>query len=622
MPENQHPDNDPFADLYGRLPDPRTGARSGAEVTPPSRRAAREARRAQTRPAETPATTPPTDAVQGVSEPTASAQAPRFDAARRAGDTPAAADAARRTENAPAAATDAARRAEAPAPAPQPSDAARRAEATPATRVDAPRSTQEPPTARFDAARRAEEPPARRPPEQTAPLPSTAAHGTPARSAAAHRAAAPGTPAHSTTPQSTPAPQPARDREPALVGAGAATAAASSSTPGPVASGSLEDLFTGQTTTHDIGHPAPRPNKRRRRVGGWIALAIVVLLVGGIVGGGFALWNTYGERVQAFFGTGESLDYEAGQATGEARITIVSGDTGESVSPKLFEAGVTKASNSLYKYMVNNSVAFTFQPGVYKLQQQMTSEAVLSALRDPANRLNYTVQLREGLTLKQSLDVISEQIGIPRADLDAATANPAQYGVPASTLEGWIFPATYDFDEGVTATDVISRMVQRTVQSLDTAGVPAGDRERILTIASIIEREARSSEDFYKVSRVIENRLQPDNTETHGLLQMDSTAQYGAGELDAGSSSSSENALTSDNPWNTYVHPGLPVGPIANPGDLAIDAAMHPVDGPWYYFTTVNLATGETVFSASYADQEKAVEQFRAWCRENPDGGC
>ncbi|KEP72233.1 hypothetical protein HR12_48025, partial [Microbacterium sp. SUBG005] len=85
-------------------------------------------------------------------------------------------------------------------------------------------------------------------------------------------------------------------------------------------------------------------------------------------------------------------------------------------------------------------------------------------------------------------------------------------------------------------------------------------------IASIIEREARSSEDFYKVSRVIENRLQPDNTETHGLLQMDSTAQYGAGELDAGSSSSSENALTSDNPWNTYIRPGLPIGPIANPG--------------------------------------------------------
>ncbi|MFJ4038817.1 endolytic transglycosylase MltG [Microbacterium sp. NPDC090007] len=416
-------------------------------------------------------------------------------------------------------------------------------------------------------------------------------------------------------------PEPSREREPALVGVGA-TAAAASSAPRAAASGSLEDLFTGQTTTHEIGQtvtPAPR---RRRRVGGWIALVVVLLLVGGIAGGGLALWNTYGDRIQAFLGNSEPLDYEAGQATGEARITIVSGDTGASVSPKLFEAGVTKASNSLYQYMVDNAVGFTFQPGVYKLQQQMTSEAVLAALRDPANRLNYSVQLREGLTLKQSLDVISEQIGIPRADLDAATADPSQYGVPASTLEGWIFPATYDFDEGVTAQQVIERMVQRTVQSLDAAGVPEADRERILIIASIIEREARSSEDFYRVSRVIENRLQPDNSETFGLLQMDSTAQYGAGELDAGSSSSSENALTSDNPWNTYIRPGLPIGPIANPGDLAIDAAMKPVEGSWYYFTTVNLATGETVFSTTYADQLKAVEQFRAWCRENPDGGC
>ncbi len=407
-----------------------------------------------------------------------------------------------------------------------------------------------------------------------------------------------------------------------LVGAGAAAAGSSASGARSAASGSLEDLFTGQTTTHDIGEHAPRAAKKRRRIAGWIALAIVVLIVGGVAAGGLYVWNTYGDRVREFLGTSEPIEYAAGEATGEARVTIVAGDTGESVSPKLFDAGVTKASNSLYKYMVDNAVGFTFQPGVYKLQQKMTSEAVIAALKDPATRLNYSVQLREGLTLNQSLDLIAEQLKIPRADLDAATADPSQYGVPASTLEGWIFPATYDFDEGVTAQQVIQTMVQRTVQSLDKAGVPEGDRERILIIASIIEREARSSEDFYKVSRVIENRLQPDNTETHGLLQMDSTAQYGANELDAGSSSSSENALTSDNPWNTYIRPGLPVGPIANAGDLAIDAAMHPVDGTWYYFTTVNLATGETVFSTTYADQLKAVDQFQAWCRENPDGGC
>ncbi len=585
MPENQPPENDPFADLYSRLPDPRTGARSAdgsASDAPPSRRAAREARRAQTGPT-------------GTASPDAT-PAPRVDAARREGDEPAVASGAG-TAAEPArsgARSSAAPTAAAPA-APEPTPAPRATEPTAPAAAASPFSAGE-----ADAAA---------PGPRRTPTPQPATAGT-------------------TPPAPAPQPSPAdggaradaaRRSEPALVGAATARTGASG---GGVSSGSLEDLFTGQTTTHEIGHTAPRAPKKRRRVGGWIALAVVLVLLGGAAAGGLAVWNTYGDRIQAFLGNGEPLDYEAGQATGEARITIVSGDTGESVSPKLFDAGVTKASNSLYKYMVDNSVAFTFQPGVYKLQQQMTSEAVLAALRDPASRLDYSVQLREGLTLKQSLDVISEQLSIPRADLDTAVADPSVYGVPASTLEGWIVPATYDFDEGVTAQQVIERMVQRTIQSLDTAGVPASDRERILILASIIEREARSSEDFYKVSRVIENRLQPDNTETHGLLQMDSTAQYGAGELDAGSSSSSENALTSDNPWNTYIRPGLPVGPIANPGDLAIDAAMKPVDGPWYYFTTVNLATGETVFSTTYADQLKAVDQFRAWCRDNPDGGC
>jgi UPF0755 protein len=159
------------------------------------------------------------------------------------------------------------------------------------------------------------------------------------------------------------------------------------------------------------------------------------------------------------------------------------------------------------------------------------------------------------------------------------------------------------------------------VESLDNAGVPAEDRQRVLTVASIIQREARFEADFYKVSRVIANRLDPSNQETFGLLQMDSTAQYGFDE-DDGTVSTSADALTDDNPWNTYVHPGLPIGPIANPGDVAIDAAMHPADGDWLYFVTVNLNTGETVFTTNVEDHNRAVAQWQAWCTDNPDAGC
>ncbi|WP_159498685.1 endolytic transglycosylase MltG [Microbacterium sp. 18062] len=385
---------------------------------------------------------------------------------------------------------------------------------------------------------------------------------------------------------------------------------------------SLDALFTGETTTEVLGAPPPPADKRRRRVGAWIALAVVVAILGGLAGGGLWVWNAYEDRIRAFMGWEEPYDYEDGLANGETTITISSGDAGPQVSQKLYDAGVTKTPDSLYDYMIENAVGFTFQPGVFRLQKQMTSAAVLAALDDPANRMENSAQLREGLTAEQTIAAISEQMDIPLAELDAAVADPAVYGVAADSLEGWLFPATYTFDPDTTPQQIIQRLVDRAVEALDSAGVPVEDRQRILTIASIIQREARSTEDFYKVSRVIENRLDPSNQETFGLLQMDSTAQYGYDEMHDGTASSSAEALEDDNLWNTYVHPGLPVGPISNPGDTAIAAALAPADGPWLYFVTVNLDTGETVFTSTASEHEQAVEQWRAWCREHPDSGC
>jgi UPF0755 protein len=390
----------------------------------------------------------------------------------------------------------------------------------------------------------------------------------------------------------------------------------------PRSSASLDDLFTGHATTEALGTPPPPPNKRRRRVGGWIALAVVLVLLGGVAAGGLWVWNTYEDQIRSFMGWEEPSEYEDGMANGETTVTISSGDAGPQVSQKMFDAGVTRTPDSLYDYMIDNSVVFTFQPGVFRLQKQMTSAAALAALEDPANRMENSAQLREGLTETQTITAISEQMSMPIEDLQAAVADPAAYGVAASSLEGWLFPATYTFDPGVTATQVIQTMVDRAVQSLDAAGVPVDDRQRILTIASIIQREARSTEDFYKVSRVIANRLDPGNQETFGLLQMDSTAQYGYGEMHDGTASSSAEALADDNLWNTYVHAGLPVGPISNPGDTAIAAALSPAEGPWLYFVTVNLDTGETVFTSTASEHEAAVAQWRAWCSDHPDSGC
>lgn len=380
--------------------------------------------------------------------------------------------------------------------------------------------------------------------------------------------------------------------------------------PEPVIGGGLDDLFA----PHD-DHVDTTPKKKRRK-GCLIALIIVLAILGGIAAAGVWVANTYGDRIAEVMGWGEPKDWEPGLATGEALVTIKSGDTGSPVSTALFEAGVTKTEDVFYDYLVDENIAVTFYPGVYRLQQKMTAEAALAALRDEGNKLENTVSVAEGGTVVSSLPAMAETLGIPLADFEAAVQDPSQYGVDAQNLEGWLFPAVYTFDPEVTAPQVIQRMVDRTRESLDAAGVPAEDAERILTIASIIQREGRQ-QDFDKVSRVIQNRLDIDM-----LLQMDSTAQYGYGSLHEGVVSSSAEALESDNEWNTYKRKGLPATPIASPSDAAIDAAMHPADGPWIYFVTINLSTGETQFSETLAEHERGVEKWREWCRANPDGGC
>jgi UPF0755 protein len=385
----------------------------------------------------------------------------------------------------------------------------------------------------------------------------------------------------------------------------------------------LEALFEDEGLKAPSASASPPDRDRRKsRIAAWGVFAIVIAIIGGLVGGGFVVFHTYEDQIRKVMGWEEPKDYEAGIAEGEASVTVLSGQTGADISRALFDAGVTKTTDAFYSYLIESGEdPNVLKPGVYSLQKKMTSKAVFAALLDPANKQEYTAQLREGLTVAQSVPRIAEGIGLPLKDVEAAVKDPGTYGVKAQSLEGWLFPATYTFDPDVTAKEVIQTMVDRTVSALDDAGVPADQREKILTVASIIEKEARNEDDFYKVSRVIQNRLDPAISDTNGLLQMDSTAQYPFADREGGTSSRAEE-LADDNGWNTYKKAGLPITPIANPGELAMKAALKPAEGPWQYFVTVNLDTGETVFSATFAEHEKAVAQYQKWCRDNPDGGC
>lgn len=365
-----------------------------------------------------------------------------------------------------------------------------------------------------------------------------------------------------------------------------------------------------------------KPKKERRRGRVLLVWLIIVAIVAGLGVGTAVTWNQYiHPLIERVFPT-PPADYE-GTGTDQVTVSIASGDNGSDIARTLYNSGVTASTGAFYQLLLSYSKEPVFQPGLYSLRKEMSAKSALEALQNKGNRLEGKVLLREGQTGKEALQALADGTGRDLAEFEAAVADLSVYtGLPdnAVTLEGWLFPATYTFRDDQTPVQMVQTMISRTHQALTEAGMTdeqvKSDGERVLTIASIVQREARQADDFPKVARVIENRLADDM-----LLQMDSTAQYGKSEV-SGSVWSSAAALNDENDWNTYTRKGLPATPISNPGDAAIQAALHPADGSWIFFVTVNLATGETVFTNTLAEHDAAVAKLRTWCSENPGQGC
>ena len=348
-----------------------------------------------------------------------------------------------------------------------------------------------------------------------------------------------------------------------------------------------------------------------------ITLGVLVVLLGGLAVAGAFLWNEYGPRISQALGW-TSNDFE-GSGHGETIVVITAGEIGEDIAISLADAGVVKTSEAFYELLLEQDPAVEFMPGSYELKLEMSAQSALDALQDPENRIELTAMIPEGKTVAQTLEIVSAGGDIPLDELQKEAEDPAAFGLPddVESLEGWLFPATYEFETDTTATEAIQRLVDEQKRVLEEFGVQEDDRERVLNIAAMVQREGGRVEDFPRVSRVIANRLDEGM-----MLQMDSTAQYGYQQHEDGSVWSTDEALQDDNPWNTYVHTGLPAGPIANPGRDAIDAALNPEEGDWLYFVAVNLETGESVFSSTNAEHERATEQLRSWCQANPGKGC
>jgi UPF0755 protein len=373
---------------------------------------------------------------------------------------------------------------------------------------------------------------------------------------------------------------------------------------------------------HSIfGAEADPPSRRRQRRRRPRRGRRLLVLVAAAVVVGVAVFAAYGVLRPMVSELTASNDYP-GPGAGEVQVTVDDGDSGRAIGASLQKADVVKSSKAFLDAAAEDPKSAAIQPGTYILKKQMAARDALAVLVNPKNRSVPRVTVPEGLWATEVVALLSKATGIPVADYQAAAKNPAALGLPASAkgnLEGYLFPSTYEFPAKATAVEQLRTMVAKSVAELGKAGVAEADMERTMIVASIVEGEVNGDADRAKVARVIENRLKSTGPPNFGLLQMDSTVHYAVKKRGKAGTTDADRASAS--PYNTYKAQGLPPGPINNPGAASIVAAATPAEGPWLFFVTVDPSTGETRFATTAAEHQVNVNQFNAWCRDNP-GKC
>ena len=327
-------------------------------------------------------------------------------------------------------------------------------------------------------------------------------------------------------------------------------------------------------------------------------------------GAGYAVWANLGS-LTGLTNPLESKDFE-GPGGDPVDVEIYEGATGTAMGEELYDAGVVASVAAFTQAFEANPDSVLIRPGTHTMLEQMPARDAVALLVK-----NETVDLRltipEGYTTDQIVERAVQVTGLPAEDFAAALERPDQIGLPEQAdgrAEGWLYPDTYPVERDGTAVELLSGMVERTKGVLGEKAVPPADWQRVLTKASLVEREGLHAEDKPKIARAIENRL-----EDGMILQIDAAVAYGADK--PGTELTRADLGDAKNPYNTYQHPGLPPGPIANPGSVSIDAVLNPAPGGWKYWVTVNLDTGETKFSETYDQHLGYQQELREWQAAN-----
>ncbi len=312
-----------------------------------------------------------------------------------------------------------------------------------------------------------------------------------------------------------------------------------------------------------------------------------------------------------------------GYAGSEVVVDVTQGSSGTAILTQLERAGVIHDARLARLHLIHRLGAPSLKAGEYRFEGPLTVDQVLDKLI-AGDVVTYRVTLIEGLTARESaehlaasgfgeLDAFLREVGDPAriADLDPA----------ARDLEGYLFPDTYAFARGTTESQIVDVLVRAFRERLETALITAGFAaepphvRELVTLASIVEKEAALDEERPTIAGVYRNRLD------RGIaLYADPTVIFALKLAGSWDGNIRKPDLQIDSPYNTYRYPGLPPGPICSPGAASLLAAFAPADVPYIYFVSRN--DGSHVFATTLAEHNRNVNEWQKrywrerWARE------
>ncbi len=240
------------------------------------------------------------------------------------------------------------------------------------------------------------------------------------------------------------------------------------------------------------------------------------------------------------------------------------------------------------------------KPGEYHFENSMSLNKIIDDLVNE-NVIKHKINIPEGFTTNQITLLIKNQNILNAQDWDKTLNDPEfKNALNIKQFEGYLFPSTYYVTRTMKSSQLIQLMVANTKELLENNQSKFNDDD-IVTLASIIEKETGNENEYPIISSVFHNRLK-----LNMRLQSDPTVIYGVDKFDG---NITKKHLTTSHPYNTYTKHGLPVGPICNPGEKAIKAAMNPSQTDFLYF--VSKGNGEHIFSKDYKTHLAFVKQYQ-----------